>query len=129
MADWDEVRRLVRERFQLDLDADEEFALTLPQGKGDREQRVMVRRFQQWGKALVEIRSAFGELGAREAEGLLRDVLALPLGGIALHGRFLVVVHRELLDDLPVEGLLFLIARVAQLADQLESRTAGEDRF
>lgn len=128
MADWEEVRRLVRERFQLDLDAADEFALTLPQGKGEREQRVMVRRFQQWGRWLIEIRSAFGELGTREAEGLLRDVLALPIGGIALHGRFLVVVHRELLDDLPVEGMLFLIARVGQIADQLEART-GDDRF
>ncbi len=128
MAEWGEVRTIVRQRFQLDLDEAEEFALTLPQGKGEREQRVMVRRFQQWGKWLVEIRSAFGELGNREAEALLRDVLALPLGGIALHGRFLVVVHRELLDDLPVEGLLFLIARIGQLADQLEART-GEDRF
>jgi hypothetical protein len=128
VAEWGEVRTIVRQRFQLDLDEAEEFALTLPQGKGEREQRVMVRRFQQWGKWLVEIRSAFGELGNREAEALLRDVLALPLGGIALHGRFLVVVHRELLDDLPVEGLLFLIARIGQLADQLEART-GEDRF
>jgi hypothetical protein len=128
VADWEEVRRLVRERFQLDLDAADEFALTLPQGKGEREQRVMVRRFQQWGRWLIEIRSAFGELGTREAEGLLRDVLALPIGGIALHGRFLVVVHRELLDDLPVEGMLFLIARVGQIADQLEART-GDDRF
>ncbi len=120
---------MVRKRFQLDLDAAEEFALTLPQGKGDRAQRVMVRRFQKWGRWLVEIRSAFGELtAARDAESMLRDVLALPIGGIALHGRFLVVVHRELLDDLPIEGLLFLIAQVAQLADQFESQS-GDDRF
>jgi hypothetical protein len=128
MAEWDEVRSVVRTRFQLDLDAAEEFALTLPQGNGEREQRVMVRRFQKWNRWLVEIRSAFGELGTQDAEGLLRDVLQLPIGGIALHGRFLVVVHRELLDDLPLEGLLFLIARVAQAADALEART-GEDRF
>lgn len=128
MAEWEEVRGVVRTRFQLDLDAAEEFALTLPQGNGEREQRVMVRRFQKWGRWLVEIRSAFGELGTQDPEGLLRDVLQLPIGGIALHGRFLVVVHRELLDDLPLEGLLFLIARVAQLADSLEARS-GEDRF
>lgn len=128
MAEWDEVRQVVRSRFQLDLDAADEFALTLPQGSGDREQRVMVRRFAQWGRPFVEIRSAFGELDGQDAEQLLRDVLALPLGGIALHGRFLVVVHRELLEDLPVEGLLFLIARIGQVADSLESRS-GDDRF
>jgi hypothetical protein len=128
MADWSEIKAVARRRFRLDLDDEEEFAVSLAQGRAGREQRVMVRRFPQWGKWLVEIRSAFGELGTREAEGLLRDVLTLPLGGIALHGRFLVVVHRDLLEDLTVEGLLFLIERVAQLADELESRT-GSDRF
>jgi hypothetical protein len=120
----------VRARFQLDLDEADEFALTLPQG--GREQRVMVRRFEHWGRELIEIRSAFGELGELDPAELLREVLVLPLGGIALHGRFLVMVHREFLDDLPVDGVLFLISRVALVADHLESRIEAvgeEDRF
>lgn len=126
LATWSEVQEAVRGRFQLDLDNADEFALTLP--RGQREQRVMVRRFQHWDRDIVELRSAFGELGDQDPEDLLREVLTLPIGGIALHGRFLVVVHRECLDELSVEGVLYLVSRVSLIADGLEEQR-GVDRF
>ncbi|MCB9684012.1 MAG: hypothetical protein H6738_01335 [Alphaproteobacteria bacterium] len=116
----------MRTRFQLDMDEPDEFALTVPHGQ--REQRVMVRHFASWGRDIVELRSAFGELGDQDAEDMLRRVLAMPLGGIALHGRFLVVVHRECLDELSVEGVLYLISRIALIADGFEELD-GADRF
>ena len=129
MATWAEVQQAVRARFQLDADEPDEFALTLPrQSAGAREQRVMVRRYVGWDREMIELRSAFGELGEVDVENALREVLTLPIGGIALHGRFLVVVHRASLRELSLDTLLFLVERVAQVADLLEEER-GDDRF
>jgi hypothetical protein len=129
VATWAEVQEAVRERFQLDADEADEFALTLPrQSAGAREQRVMVRHYLGWGREMIELRSAFGELGDLDLETVLRDVLQLPIGGIALHGRFLVVVHRASLNELTLETVLFLVERVSHVADLLEEQR-GADRF
>jgi hypothetical protein len=129
VATWAEVQEAVRARFQLDADESDEFALTLPrQAAGAREQRVMVRRYVGWGREMIELRSAFGELGEVDLESVLRDVLQLPIGGIALHGRFLVLVHRASLRELSIETVLFLVERVCHVADLLEEQR-GDDRF
>jgi hypothetical protein len=129
MADWEEVRRRMRDAFQLDRDDPSEFALTIPRQAGSaREQRVMVRRYLAFESEIVEFRSAFGELAGSDPEQLLRDSLDLPLGAIALHGRYLVVVHRELLEPLSMDDVLLLLTQVSLLADQLEERR-GSDRF
>jgi hypothetical protein len=129
VATWAEVQEAVRARFQLDADEAHEFALTLPrQSAGEREQRVMVRHYVGWDREMIELRSAFGELGEIDLETVLREVLQLPIGGIALHGRFLVVVHRASLLELSLDTVLFLIERVAMVGDLLEEQR-GEDRF
>jgi hypothetical protein len=129
LATWAEVQEAVRTRFQLDSDESDEFALTLPrQSAGDREQRVMVRHYFGWEREMIELRSAFGELGEIDLEVVLREVLHLPIGGIALHGRFLVVVHRASLAELSIETVLFLVERVSHAADLLEEQR-GDDRF
>lgn len=129
MATWGEVQERVRATFRLDSDGPDEFALTVPRQAGSgREQRVMVRRYRAWDRELVEFRSAFGERGDFDADALLQEALQLPIGGIALHGRFWVVVHKECLDQLTVDGVLFLLTRVSLLADVLEERRGG-DRF
>lgn len=129
MATWGEVQEAVRGRFQLDLDEADEFALTLPrQAARAREQRVMVRRFVAWDQELIELRSAFGEVGEVDVEAALRMVLTLPIGGVAMHGRFLVVVHRAVLGDLSIDTVLFLLGQVSLAADQLEEER-GDDRF
>lgn len=129
MATWAEVQQQVRGSFQLDRDDPDEFALTVSrQAGGAREQRVMVRRYTAWDREMIEFRSAFGELGDLDAETLMRESLQLPLGGIALHGRFLVIVHRESLAPITSEGLLFLLTRISLVADELEEKR-GSDRF
>ena len=85
-------------------------------------------RYEAWGRQMIEIRSAFGESGDYDATSLLTDNLNLPLGAVALHGRFLVLLHKACLDDISVEAALFLLTRVTLLADVLEGR-AGKDRF
>ncbi len=130
MATWTELQTRVRTEFTLDVDQPTEFALTIERNEGGvvRAQRVMARLFEAWGLEMVEIRSAFGEVGDYEAGSLLQDNLNLPLGCVALHGRYLVLVHKTCLQHISVEGALFLLTRVSVLADVLESRR-GNDRF
>lgn len=129
MARWDEVRAWARGAFRLDRDEDDEFALTVPRHAGSaREQRVMVRTYAAWDQPMIEFRSAFGEIEDRDPADLLRDSLALPFGAIALHGRFLVLVHREWLAPLTIEAVLDRLSKLSLLADELEER-GGADRF
>jgi hypothetical protein len=129
MAQWHEVQEHARQTFQLDRDEPHEFALTIPRlADQPREQRIMVRHYSAWGREMIEFRSAFGELGDLDPVALLKESLHLPLGGLALHGRFLVVVHRECLEPLSVETALWLLLQVSLVADELEERR-GTDRF
>jgi hypothetical protein len=127
VATWDEVRVAVRAAYALDSDTDHEFAVTL-RSEDHRAQRVMVSHSEAWGRNLLEFRSAFAQAGTFDPNALLTDNLQLPLGAIALHGKFLVLVHKVVLDDTTVEGVLFLVDRMGVLADLLEERT-GADKF
>lgn len=130
MAIWRDVQERLRKEHDLDVDEADEMGLTMQRREGDvvREQRVIVRRYPAWGREMIEVRSAFGELGDYDAAQLLSDNLNLPLGAVALHGKYLVLVQRACLDDLPLEGVLFLVTRMTMLADVLEGRK-GADRF
>ncbi len=88
----------------------------------------MVRHYTAWGVDLIELRSAFGEAGRFDPHKLLADSLQLPLGAIARHGRFLVLLHKVCLTHTSVDGVLFLLSRMSMLADVLEERS-GADRF
>lgn len=130
MARWEEVRAWARQTFQLDRDEEHEFALTISRQQEGviREQRVMVREYEAWGRPMIELRSAFGEIDDLDPKELLQESLHLPLGAVALHGRFLVIVHRECLEPLSLEELQYLLSRISLVADQLEERR-GSDRF
>lgn len=130
MASWSEVQERLRRDHDLDVDEADEMGLTMSRQEGDltRAQRVIVRHYPAWGREMIEVRSAFGELGDYDPAQLLGDNLNLPLGAVALHGRYLVLVQRACLDDLPLEGVLFLVTRITMLADVLEGRK-GIDRF
>jgi hypothetical protein len=130
VAQWRDVQERLRKEHELDADEADEMGLTMQRREGDvvREQRVIVRRYPAWGREMIEVRSAFGEIGDYDAAQLLQDNLNLPLGAVALHGRYLVLVQRACLDDLPLEGVMFLVTRMTMLADVLEGRK-GADRF
>jgi hypothetical protein len=130
LAEWSDVQERVRREYSLDVDEEHEFALTIERRaeEGVRAQRVICREFEAWGRPMVEFRSAFGELGDYESTKLLEDNLHLPLGCVALHGRYLVLVHKECLDLISVDAVLYLLSRISLLADVLEGRRGG-DRF
>lgn len=131
MAIWEDVQARLRRDYKLDVDDLDEIALTLERRESGvvRQQRVMVRRYIAWGRQMIELRSAFGELADSDPVSLLVENLNLPLGSIALHGRYLVLVDKACLDDLGVEGVMFLLTRVSLLADVLEQRLGRVDRF
>jgi hypothetical protein len=131
MALWEDVQARLRRDYRLDVDDQDELALTLERTDAGvvRQQRVMVRRYIAWGRQMIELRSAFGEIGATDPVSLLVENLSLPLGSIALHGRYLVLVEKACLDDLGLEGMMFLLTRLSLLADVLEQRLGHVDRF
>lgn len=131
MAIWEDVQARLRRDHKLDVDDQDEIALTLERSdKGvSRQQRVMLRRYVAWARQMIEIRSAFGEIDNADPVSLLVENLNLPLGSIALHGRYLVLVDKACLDDLTVDGVTFLLTRVSLLADVLEQRLGRADRF
>lgn len=130
MLTWESTRELLRTRYALDDDGPDSITLTLPltDGRAARAQRVMVQHYVAWGHAMLELRSAFGELADGEAQALLEQNLHLPFGAVAVHGRFLVLVHKTPLDLMSEDGVLFMLTRVGELADVLEERRGG-DRF
>lgn len=131
MATWADLHDALRRSYALDTDETDEVALTMSRTEGGvtRAQRVMVRHYQAWGREMIEIRSAFGALKDYDPATLLAENLSLPLGAIAAHGKYLVLVDRACLDDLAIDGVIFLMTRVCMLADVLEGRGGGGDRF
>lgn len=127
MASWDEVRAEIRGAFVLDADEAHEIALTVP-GPGERHQRVMLRHYEALDEEWVELRSAFVEAAKMDSGAALDENLTLPVGAIARHGRFLVLVHRVGLSTTTVAGVIAALVRVARVADWLEARHGG-DRF
>lgn len=130
MATWEDLKAHARTQFTLDVDEAHEFAVTVERTEAGqvRAQRVMVRHYEAWGDSMIEFRSAFGEVGQYDPQGLLRDNLNLPLGAVAQHGQYLVLVHRTPLVHTSVDAALYLLTRVSLLADVLEARGGG-DRF
>ena len=127
MAAWPELRARLRRDFAIVGDEADELTITV-EIHGKRAQRVMVHRYRWDDVDMIELRSAFGEEGEYDPAGLLADNLQIPLGAIAQHGRFLVLVQKTPLADITVDGVVFLATRVGLLADALEHRV-GKDRF
>jgi hypothetical protein len=126
MTTFEGFREAVRAVHTLDRDDPDAFAVTLHWG--DRAQRVLARRYLHAGVEMVELRSAFAEARALGAPELLEANLTLPMGAVAQHGRFLVLVQKAVVTHTTVEGLLWQLTQVSLLADGLEQRE-GTDRF
>ena len=130
MATWAEVKAALGRQFSLDSEQADQLTLTLPlkDGGARRAQRVMVQHLTAWEQPILEFRSAFGEVRPGEADAWLAGNLDLPIGAVAQHGRYLVLVQRLPLAGCSVDGVVWTLGRVAELADVLEERRGG-DRF
>lgn len=126
MATWNAVLRALRKEHTLEVNRPGEVGVTAR--VGERAQRVIIRRFEAWGLVMIELRSAFGDVGDYPAESLLADNLQLPIGAVAAHDGYLVLVHKVFLADMKADGVLRLVEFIARSADLLEERRGG-DRF
>ncbi|TNE90233.1 MAG: hypothetical protein EP330_09250 [Deltaproteobacteria bacterium] len=131
MSTWSELYERARTEPGFIADSDEEFSLVYEwrDARGEvRAQRVWARYFEAWTTPMLEVRSAFAPADAMPAVDALVHNLDLPLGAIARHGDILVVVHKQPLEPITVEGVLFALRRVSMVADMLEAKR-GVDRF
>lgn len=130
MTTWQAVREHLGAQYTLDLDEGDEIAFTLHRTtKGEsRAQRVMLSRYLAFDTEMLECRSAFGEAAAFDPAELLAESLRLPIGGIATHGDYVVLIHKLDLHDTTPGAVQRLAERIGTLADMLEGR-AGGDRF
>ncbi|TVQ89186.1 MAG: hypothetical protein EA397_15535 [Deltaproteobacteria bacterium] len=130
MTTWAEVRDRISAVHGLDLDEPDEIACTLHRQAGDvrRAQRVMLSKYRAFDTDMLECRSAFGHARDFDISELLTEALRLPIGGIAEHGGYLVLLQKIALEDTTTEAVLKLVERISTLADVLESRS-GDDRF
>ena len=128
MPSWDDVTDHLRARFTLDRDEEHELVLTLHHHSHDqlRAQRVMVRHYENRSTELLEIRSAFAKASDVSVDDVLEQNLKLPIGAIAKHGDFLVLVHRVALKHTTLDGVSFYVTRLAEVADWLEERRGGD---
>ena len=91
-------------------------------------QSEMVRHYTALEQEMLEFRSAYAQADEVTADEALDENLTLPLGAIARHGRYLVLVQRVTLTHTTVEGVIAALTHVANVADWLEARHGG-DRF
>lgn len=130
MSSWEAIVEAAGRDGSFVATSPQEFSLVFewegPSGK--RAQRVWARRFEAFDSAMVEVRSALGPERSMDHRQALTENLELPIGAIALHGDMLVVVHKQPIEAISVDGVLFTMHRVSMVADTLEARQGG-DRF
>ncbi|HMV67366.1 MAG TPA: hypothetical protein PKA64_10980 [Myxococcota bacterium] len=128
MATWTEIQAHMRGRYRLHADDPEVLAMSWTYDDG-RSQRIVVRRYEHLGHEMVELKSPFADFGGPDPIELLRENARLAFGAVALSGDVYIVVHNADARLLTVEAFDDLLARVARLADRLESRYGQSDRF
>lgn len=130
MTTWSAVIEHLAASYPVDTLGPDEVAVTEHRTVDgvQRAQRVMLTRYRAFDSEMIEFRSAFGTVTSYDPIELLTEALRLPIGGIALHGEYLVLLHKADLDDLSLGAVVRILTRVSLLADVLEGRT-GTDRF
>ena len=125
---WSQVQKHMRATYKLADDTPDMISMVWTYEEG-RTQKILVRRYKAAEREMVEFKSAFARREDVEPEALLRDNASLPLATTALSGDVYLVVYNALLTGLSDDVVDFLLSRVAAVADRLEEKHAGADRF
>lgn len=128
MATWSDIQAHMRGKYRLHADDPEVIAMSWSYDDG-RSQRIIVRRYEHLGREMVELKSPFADSGGPDPVELLRENARLAFGAVALSGDVYIVVHNADANVLALDAFDDLLARVARLADRLESRYGQQDRF
>jgi len=130
MPTWDDIRELVRSRYQLDDDEKEWFSLIFEYDSG-RTQKIFVRKIAVLGVDWLEFRSAVCKESEMEHRVALRKNVELGLGALALDadGDY-VLIYAAPLPTMDLEELDLPLHAIAATADQLELEySGGKDEF
>lgn len=121
MATWQDLQAHMRNTYRLQLDEADAMSMAWAYDDG-RTQKIVVRRFKTGSHDMVEFKSPFAKVGAPDPLELLRENARLPVGAVALSGETYIVVHNAEVVHLSIAAFDDLLAKVAGLADRLESR-------
>jgi len=129
MASWETLRSHICETFDVGVDDGKLFAVDVRYGDG-RHQRVFLKVEPAYGKRFLQLRSLVAKQDRMDPVEALQVSAELALGALVLEDGMYFVQQRILLENLPVEGVAFVVRTIATIADNLEAaHTGGNDKF
>jgi hypothetical protein len=128
MPNWTEIQEHMRQTYKLSEDQSDMAAMVWSYDDG-RSQKIIVRRYNAFGREMVEFKSAFANKHDTDAISMLRKNSELPLAMIALADDTYIVVYNTPIENLEFTDLDFYLSRVAAVADTLEETYGKRDVF
>jgi len=129
MSNWAGLQEWAREKYTLENDEDDWFALTVEYEDG-RSQKVLVSHFSYLDSDWAEIRSAICEESEMSPKLALKKNAEFAIGGIGLKDGRYYLFYSVPLDDLSEDEFVVPLNAVAASADRLEaSHSGGDDDF
>ena len=128
MPNWTQLQEYVRNKYTLEVDKSTMMSMVWVYDDG-RHQRIVLRRYEAFGREMIEFKSPFARTSDATAEQLLRKNAELPLATIALSGDVYLAVYNMLLEHMDLNDFDLVVSRVAHVADKLEAEYAHRDDF
>lgn len=128
MPTWTELQEYTRNKYTLEDDKPSMLSMTWTYEDG-RKQKLVVRKYQAFGRDMVEFKSPFARVGEVDPQVLLQKNAELPLAAIAQSGDVYLAVYNAFLDNLRLEDFDLILVRVAAVADKLEETFVHGDSF
>ena len=128
MPNWTELQEYTRSKYTLEDDKPSMMSMTWVYEDG-RKQKVVIRKYEAFGREMVEFKSPFARVGEVEPLSLLRKNSELPLATIALSGDVYLAVYNAFLEHLHFDDFDLVLTRVAAVADKLEETYLHSDSF
>jgi len=128
MPSWTQLQEYTRKKYTLEDDQPSMMSMVWVYGDG-RKQKIVIRRFEAFGKDMIEFKSPFARKDDIDSESLLRKNSELPLATVALSGDVYLAVYNMLLEHLHLDDFDLVVSRVAAVADTLEEQYVRRDDF
>lgn len=128
MPSWTQLQEYTRHKYTLEDDKPSMMSMVWVYEDG-RKQKIVIRKFEAFGREMIEFKSPFARIDDVDAQPLLRKNSELPLATIALSGDVFLVVYNMLLEHLHFDDYDLVVSRVAAVADTLEEAYVVRDTF
>jgi len=128
MPTWTELQDYTRRKYTLEDDQPAMMSMTWTYDDG-RHQKIVIRRYEAFGRQMIEFKSPFARIQHVSPDELLRRNSELPLATIAQSGEVYLAVYNMLLEHLHLDDFDLVVSRVASVADSLEAEYSKADNF